>query len=489
MSIAARIASNTVVQLAGKFVGLAIGLVLVGVLTRRLGVTNYGDYVIALTVSGLFAIFADLGVNMYVLKHLSTRPPDEARVLGSAMGLRLFSLSIMIVPAFAISFLLPYARVVQLAILVALVSVAIQTVNSLFVMVLQARLQMHYAAVSEVVGRALTLALTVLFLVWTQSVLVVLFAQVIGSAATCLLTYRWARSYVVPQQLWQPATWKGMLRVSVPIGVSSVFSYLYFKTDMVILSIVSIPGRDNRVEVGIYGIAYKLLEVLILVPGVFAGTVFPVLSDFLSQGDQRVSRLIDRTTRIVVVLGGGVAAGLSIYASEIISFIAGPEYANAVVPLRILSVAVFLIFIGSVYTYMALALNQQVRLVWLYGSVALLNIAANLVLIPRYSYVGAAWVTVFTDLSVLVGCVLICRGSYPLEIRWSSQARLLAVLLAVALASWGLSTIHVPISMLVLVAGVAILSDRMHVVTLSDLRDLLKRRADVRQSSARRVPE
>ncbi|UCE01640.1 MAG: flippase [Candidatus Latescibacterota bacterium] len=489
MSTAARIASNTVVQLVGKFVGLTIGLVLVGVLTRRLGVSNYGDYVIALTVSGLFAIFADLGVNVYVLKRLSTRPPNEARVLGSAMGLRLLSLSIMMVPAFAISFLLPYARVVQLAILIALVSSAIQTVNSLFVMVLQARLQMHYAAASEVVGRALTLALTVLFLVWTRSVLVVLFAQVIGSAATCLLTYRWARSYVVAQQLWQPATWRGMLRESVPIGVSTVFSYLYFKSDMVILSLVAIAGRDNRVEVGIYGIAYKLLEVLILVPSVFAGTVFPVLSDFLSQGDQRVSRLIDRTTRIVLLLGGGVAAGLSIYASEIIGFVAGPEYANAVVPLRILSLAVFLIFVGSVYTYMALALNQQVRLVWLYGSLALLNIATNLVLIPRYSYVGAAWVAVFTDLSVLVGSVLICRRSYPLEIRWSSQARLLAALSAVALASWGLSAVYVPLSILVLVAGVAIVADRMHVVTWSDLRDLVRRRAVVQQSPATRVPE
>lgn len=58
-------------------------------------------------------------------------------------------------------------------------------------------------------------------------------------------------------------------------------------------------------------------------------------------------------------------------------------------------------FISSLLTYILIARGEQSRMMWINAIVALLNIIGNIIVIPHYSFIGSAWVTLFTQILLM----------------------------------------------------------------------------------------
>lgn len=64
---------------------------------------------------------------------------------------------------------------------------------------------------------------------------------------------------------------------------------------------------------------------------------------------------------------------------------------------------IFLVyFLSSLYTYALIARGEQKRMMYINAIVALINIVGNLIFIPMYSFIGSAWVTLVTQILLLV---------------------------------------------------------------------------------------
>src|SRR5690606_26938766 len=180
--------------------------------------------------------------------------------------------------ALGAAYLLPYGSDLRQAIAVALVAVIVQMINALYVTILQSQLEMKYVSFSEVAGRIVTLAGAYLVLHYDMGVAAILGAQIVGNIVNLVITYFAAKRFLTPQFTFEVKGWIPVLKASGFIGLSSVLSYVYFKTDVLMLSVLPIPGRENQIEVGLYGTAYKVLEILIILPGVLLGSIFPLLA-------------------------------------------------------------------------------------------------------------------------------------------------------------------------------------------------------------------
>lgn len=417
MSVAQRIAKNSIYQLIGKFFTLSLSLAMVMLLSRKLGVSAYGDYTTALTFSQLFSILADIGISVYLLKALSSakefREP-QAKILGTVTEVRVITAILGAIIALGITTFLPYSNAMQKIIAIALVAVIFQMVNSLYVTVLQSRLEMKYAALSEVIGRFLMLIGSVYAIYINAGVVGIFIAQIFGNVVNLIITYIYSRRFTSPKFTFNTKEWQVIIKSSALIGISSILSYIYFKTDTFLLSVLQIPGKINSIEVGLYGSSYKILEILIILPGVFMGSIFPLMSASLAQNDREKTKLLaQRSLSIMLGLGLASSAGLVLFSDSIIHIIAGSAFAAASVPLTILAFAVPLNFISSAFTYALLALERQKSLTILYGLVAIANVGFNLWLIPQYSYVAAASVTVGTELIVTFGSYFILQKYLP----------------------------------------------------------------------------
>jgi O-antigen/teichoic acid export membrane protein len=397
-----RVAANTTYQLAGKAAVLAIAAVSIVVLTRYLGPDDYGRYALALSFMQLFGVLADAGLTTIVVRELSRDRARAHELMANALTLRLVLALATIALAGLVSLLLPYEPDVRTAILIAGVPLLLGSLNSAITAVLQADLRMARAAVADVVGRLAAFA-AVLVVVWLDlGFHAAVGAAGVGAAVTLVTTWLLVRKLAPVRMAASAEVWRPLLRTSLPVGLALALNEMYVRADTVIISIY----RDFD-EVGLYSLAYRVLELTTVLGAAFLTSIFPVIARRAREGRLRES--VQVAWDVFVIAGAALAACGAAVAPELIRVAGGPDFADAADPLRVLLVAGAIAFVNGVIGYTLIAVDRQRNALWLNATGLLVNVALNLVLVPAYGIVAAAVVTLFSELLVLAGSLWLAR--------------------------------------------------------------------------------
>jgi O-antigen/teichoic acid export membrane protein len=407
-----RVASNTVVQVAGKGVVLAIGVASIAVLTRYLGRADYGRYTFALVYMQLFGVLADVGLFTTVVREISKNRERTEELVGNALTLRLLLSLGVIAVAGVVSLVLPYEREVRVAILIAGGPLLLGMLTTTFVTVLQSRLRMSRAVIGDVIGRAVAFGLVLLVAGLDLGFYPVLGAAAGGALATLLVTWRLTLPLVEIRPRAAPAVWRSLLVSAVPLGLALTINALYFRADTLIISLY-----EPFTEVGLYTLAYRILELLLVLGSIFLNTTFPLLSEAVGRGEEaRARRTIQISADVLVLLGVPLVAGGLVLAPEVVELVAGKSFADAAEPLRILLAAGSLAWVNGVFGLALIAKERQLSALWLNVSALGFNVALNFILIPRYGIVAAAVITVASEVLILGGSYYLMRryfGFFP----------------------------------------------------------------------------
>ena len=405
MNLPRRVAWNTLTQATARVVTLALSVLTTVLLTRHLGVSGYGVYITVTVYLSFFAVFFDAGVTTLVVRTLST---DESRtdLFRDAIGLRIALAVPIALLALGISTLFYGSAdesTIRYAIALGLPLILTISVSSSVTALLQARLEMDRAAVAEVAGQLTGVALIVFFVATDRSIYWIIAAIVVGSLVNMAVLLGLAGRSAPFKPLFRPRRWIPLLRQALPLGLALMLAAIYFRADAVLLSVMK--GSE---AVGIYGVAYRLLEAVVAFPGFFYVSIFPLLSQGAARGDlANVREVTQRAFDLLVLSAVPLVAGTIVAAPEIVHALAGAEFAAAVTPLRIVIVGAGLMFLSGLLSYVLIAVGRQARLLWV-GLVTLtLNVGLNLALIPSYSYTAAAWVATASEALALVSLLVL----------------------------------------------------------------------------------
>jgi O-antigen/teichoic acid export membrane protein len=402
--LAKKIAYNTIISAGSRILGTIIALVTIGFVTRYLGQNGFGNYSTILAFLYVFSVLADLGLYSIALREISKDGVDESRIISQAFSFRFWiGLLIFGLGALAVWFF-PYPIEIKIGAGVGAVGFWFLSSAQVLMAVFQKYLKTERAALAELIGRAAQLGLVVFF-VWKNSgFLSIVLTVSLGALINFLLIYFFVQKYVSVKIKWDIAGWKKILKESYPLAVSAVFVMIYFKLDTVMLSLMK-PAED----VGIYGVAYKILENLIFFPALFVGLIMPLLSRHALAKQEEFKRVAQKTLEILLIFAAPLAIGGAILSKPIIRIIAGQGFGASSDVLVILIFATAIIFLGSLFSGMIIALERQRSLAKIYGLGAIFNFAANLILIPRFSYLGAASSTLLTEILVTTLMVVVIK--------------------------------------------------------------------------------
>src|SRR3989338_9344642 len=117
----------------------------------------------------------------------------------------------------------------------------------------------------------------ILYLNHVVDILPYIWAVVGAQIIHLVLVVRWSKQLTLWRLRIDFGHWRASIKEAFPIAVSLVFVFLYFKLDTVLLSLMKPAG-----DVGIYSVAYKVLEVVIFLPAMYMGLIMPRLSKFAS---------------------------------------------------------------------------------------------------------------------------------------------------------------------------------------------------------------
>jgi O-antigen/teichoic acid export membrane protein len=383
---AARIAGAQVVRRAFRLAVLLIA-------ARALGPAAFGVYTAILTVAELVAIFSGTGYSDYVTRHVARNGIAERQMLVRLAGLRSAYLAVAIGVATGLLWVLHFEAATVSG--TALMGLALlpRTINELGQGIIRGHQRFSSLLMIEAVQGVVLVAGVLAFVSAGSGIRGIIFADIIATLAgacaalaVCLTLMSSAESESVPIHTLARATFAFNL---YPLIVN-----VYDRADVLLLARLA-----SDAAVGVYSLPYRVFATLQIVPYGMMGALLPRLS--------RTRWSAEAEQVSIAVLGRAYAIALfailatMLLASPAVRLLLGPRYIGADTALKILIWAIIPVFFNSVFNTILLALNRE-RVFLITASVCtVVNIAANCVLIPLYSYRAAACVTVLTELVLL----------------------------------------------------------------------------------------
>jgi O-antigen/teichoic acid export membrane protein len=406
MRLSARVAHNTIIQVLGKFIATLLGLVAIALITRYLGRGGFGQYTTIITFLSFFGITADLGLTLVTVQMISQPGINQNKIISNLFSLRFVSALIFLGLAPLVVFFFPYDPLVKIGVAVTTLSFFFMALNQVLVGIFQKNLRMDKVSIAEISGRVILVISVIAAIRLNYGLLGIMAAMVISSAINFILHYLFSTKFVKIKFSFDKAIWKEIINKSWPLALTIVFNLIYLKTDTLILSLIK-----SQEEVGIYGAAYKVIDVLITIPFMFAGLILPIITaSWAGRNKERFKSILQKSFDIMVMLAIPLAVGAQFTASSVMTLVAGENFNDSGPILKVLILAASIIFIGSMFTHGIIAIDKQKKIINAYIFAGITAVIGYLIFIPRYSYFGAAWVTIYSEsVVVLASAYLVWR--------------------------------------------------------------------------------
>ncbi len=378
-----------------RLVGFAIGTVL----ARYLGATDFGTYAFVMTYVSYFGILADGGLGRFLIRDVARDRATAPEYLSQITALRL----LLALAAYALMLLLALGtrsapeRLVAIA--VAGGSLFTGAVAGALASVFTAREEMHISALFTLLSSVATALFVLAALAAGAGLLGTVAAVTLANLPPLgFLLAMWCRREPAPRPRASLPFWWRALRGSYAYALLGVIGVVYFRIDSLMLTWMRGPEAN-----GIYQAAYRLLDAITDAPGVIVAAMFPALARLHRQSRTELRRAYVTVLVVLTLLGIPVMLALLLFADPIVLLLYGAEYARSAAVLRLLAVAVFLIFVDTANTMLLYSGDELGTVLVLSLGTTAANVLLNLILIPRYSYNGAAVATIAsTVLSLLI---------------------------------------------------------------------------------------
>lgn len=395
LNLTQKIAYNAFFSAGARVVETALALVIIGLTTRYLGESGFGDYIIVIAFVYIFSVLADLGLYSIVVREISREGADEKKIINNAFTLRLTAGFFILGAAYFVSLLFPYSGDVQYGIAIAAFGFWILSNIQVLMGLFQKHLAMDKVALAEIAGRATQLFFIWYFIANDFGFLHIIAAIFLGAMVNFILVLRFASKYLKIRLAFDFKFWKKLLIQSYPLAISAILVLIYFKLDTIFLSVMK-----TSEAVGVYGISYKIMENLIFFPAMIVGLTMPIMSKYIFTDGDKFKSIAQRTLNFLVIAVVPMVAGVMMVSDKIIELIAGDGFYDSPLVLNILMIALGFIFLGALFSNIIIAANRQKKLAQIYFIGMIFNVITNFIFIPKYSYFGAAATTVATELLV-----------------------------------------------------------------------------------------
>ena len=399
LSTVQRIAKNTGIVVVGDVVFRLISLFVTIYLARYLGTVGFGKYSFIFAYLAFFGVITDLGLNPIFVREMSRDPLATPKVIGNAYIVKLILSISAIIFAIIVIKLIHYPEDTTTYIYIAAFTLLFISFSDFYATIFQANLRMEYNIIAKLAFKVLSAGL-ILWIIFSQGTLLqIIIALVFSEMVKTLLSYSFSRKFVRPRFEIDFVLWKHLLKEAWPIALSSVIFIIYYRIDVVMLSMM-----QGDAPVGLYSAAYKLIDPLQLIPYAFMVSLFPIMSKAFKTSKDRLIKSYRLSFRFTLIIVFPIAVGVTLIANKIIFLIYGVEFANSTTALQILIWSMVLGSINWVLINLLIAIDKQKLSTLSTALCAIANVTLNFILIPIMSYNGAAIATVATNAVFFISC-------------------------------------------------------------------------------------
>ncbi len=400
--------SNTFFQLFGKVVSMSITMLTTVLITRSYGVEGYGYFNLMQSIPALFFIIVDFGFNAVAMKDLEKNWDHARKYYFNILWMRIvFAVVLIVITALTINRFFSYPAELKFGIYLSLVLILTHALYATGNLIFQFRMRYDYSVIGYVLGSFAILILSIILIWQDVSVVWVNFTYVVGGLLTFFASLYYLNklgvSYDTKARL-DLGLWKRIFIAALPLGITFIFNQVNFRADTILLSRMKLPvdfGFNNVETVAIYGIAYKIFEVCLVIPTFFMNAAYPIYVKKLALGADVFKLFFLKTVGALTLVGAFLTITGYVFAPFMIDVLGGEQFSDSVISLRVLFGGISVFFITAPISYFILTLGKQKYLPVAYAFAAAFNLSMNIYLIPRFSYIASSYLTWLSELMIL----------------------------------------------------------------------------------------
>jgi O-antigen/teichoic acid export membrane protein len=396
---------------------------------RVLGTAGYGIYATGSTLVEVARIFANSGLDYLVTREVATDPDSASRVASAAAAVKLVTGALAYVVLAGLVVLLRYPPGVLPVVLVLGSALFFENLSDIGDAVLQGRERMEYTA------RALAVAGLVLFVTGALALrgglglLGFVGAMVAGYIARWLMVTAAVRHQFADLHLREvrAAEVRRLAHAGAPLLGSTLITLLFHRVDLLMLGKM-LPQE----QVGLYGAAIRVIDVVVLAPRILATAVYPAVRRSRESGGVAPTvALMAQSTRVALVLCSGIGLAVWVLAPLALRVIPGPAFLPATGALRLLSWGIVLQAGDHMLARLLYAIDREIDFLRIGALGIVCSVTLNLWWIPRLGIEGAAWATVVSyGVTLLLYYGFAARRGYRIPLPTAFLGPALALLAA-----------------------------------------------------------
>ncbi len=416
-----KIASNTFSQVLSKALTSIIAIFLISSLTKYLSQEMYWQYNKIYNYLSIFTFLADLWLYAVTIREISKDQKNASYIIWNIMSLRLFFWILIIFLSIIIASFIPgyNSSIILLSIFIVWGFSVVSLLNSSVLSLMQSFMKIEFSLFSSTIWKLANLFLIfwVIFILFPKNetfnfdlaFILIIISWFIWVLLNFLLNLYYANKFVKIRFLFNFNYIKKIFLLSIPNWIAIFLSTIYFKVDIIILSIIENINKAD-ISIALYSLPMKIVEVLMVIWLFFLNSILPSLSKSFDEKDVNKSQnILQNSFRFLFSFWIFIAIMFIIFWKNIISILATPNYLDNTLHtytsydvLKITALVLLFSFLSSLFNYIFISSKKEKVLVYINLTITFVNIIWNFLLIPKYSFYWSAIITLISQIMLFL---------------------------------------------------------------------------------------
>lgn len=439
---------DIVAQVAGRIFNLGLGVVVTLVIVRTLGDQGFGQWATIFAVVQIATTLCDMGLVSVTVNQAARQPETEGAWLGALVTLR----AALTVPVTLVSVavVLALSTTSQMRVAGAVLCLTLLTgVASAYTAIYQLRVRNDLAIVVITVNSVLWTASAAAIALAGGGMVAFAVAFIGAAAASTAVNVALGMRMASVQLAGSRRMWGELGRAALAVGGAGLLVTAYVRIDQLI--VFEYAGAR---QAGLYGAAYRILDQAQFVPAAVMTTLFPMIAAAYPADLGRVRRLTQAAVSYLAMASLPALAFAIVAGTPAMELLFGREFAAAGPALAVLTGAFVCISLAYIVGYLRIALGLQNTYVAYAAAGLVVNVALNVLLVPRYGFMAAAWVTLVTELLVLALSSRVVMNKLEFRPQLGRLVQITAATTLMGLALWALRAAGIGVGLLAVAAVV-----------------------------------
>jgi O-antigen/teichoic acid export membrane protein len=375
------------------------------ILARNYIPEELGKYYTALSFTTIFSIFIDMGLANVLTREIAKVKDKSRQYLNAIIILKIPLACLSLIATIVVANNFNYSEITKNLIYLSSICMVLDSFTLIFFSVIRGHHNLKFESIASVIFQLITITFGLIILklnfglVWQMGALVI--ASIFNFLFSAyLIKFKWCLSLC---PVYDKEIIKKIVLIVIPFAIYGILQRLFTYLDTVFLSLLA-----GDKYVGLYQIAFKIINALQFLPMAFSASLYPALASYWSSDRLQLSITFERAMNYLIIISLPISAGIIILADKII-LLFSHNYIEGLLPLKINMIALVFIFLTFAAGSLLNSCDRQKDNTIIMAIGLLISIILNILLIPAYKAVGASITVVIVNLIIFVLSMNIVR--------------------------------------------------------------------------------